>query len=104
VAAALPGGDPLAAALAASETPAPELVANAGSMEGLRPWVAIGCLAVVFAGLGLLCFLRQRHDLINQIPMENSSRRAGRRDARWGQWDSWLHVDGTTGRQGGHKA
>jgi serine/threonine protein kinase len=73
VSAALPGGDPLAAALARGETPAPELVANAGSVEGLRPWVAVACLAVVIVGLGLLCVLRQRHDFINQIPMENSS-------------------------------
>ena len=35
VAAALPGGDPLAAALAAGETPSPELVAAAGETDGL---------------------------------------------------------------------
>jgi serine/threonine-protein kinase len=35
VAARLPGGDPLAAALAAGETPSPELVAASGSREGL---------------------------------------------------------------------
>jgi serine/threonine-protein kinase len=72
VAAALPGGDPLAAALAAGELPSPELVANAGAVEGMRPWLAVACLAVVIVGLGLLCILRQRRDLINQIPMENS--------------------------------
>jgi hypothetical protein len=73
VSAALPGGDPLAAALARGETPGPELVANAGPVVGLRPLVAITCLAVMIVGIGLLCVLRQRHDLINQIPMENSS-------------------------------
>jgi len=73
VAAALPGGDPLAAALAAGETPAPEVVANAGPVEGLRTRVAVACLAVVLIGLVSLSVLRQRHDLINQIPMENSS-------------------------------
>ena len=36
VAAALPGGDPLAAALAAGETPSPEMVAAAGP-EGVIP-------------------------------------------------------------------
>src|SRR5580700_7855663 len=35
VAAAMPGGDPLAAALAAGETPSPEMVAAAGESEGL---------------------------------------------------------------------
>ena len=37
VAAALPGGDPLAAALAAGETPSPEMVAAAGAEGTLRP-------------------------------------------------------------------
>jgi len=37
VAAALPGGDPLAAALAAGETPSPEIVAAAGPQGSLRP-------------------------------------------------------------------
>lgn len=47
VAAALPGGDPLAAALAAGETPSPEVVAAAGPQGGLRPGVAIACLSAV---------------------------------------------------------
>jgi serine/threonine-protein kinase len=72
VAAALPGLDPLAAALARGDTPEPEVVANAGPIEGLHPWVAVTFLMAVIVGLGLLCVLRQKHDLINQIPMENS--------------------------------
>jgi serine/threonine protein kinase len=40
VAAMFPGGDPLSAAIAAGETPSPEMVAAAGSAEGLKPWVA----------------------------------------------------------------
>jgi DNA-binding winged helix-turn-helix (wHTH) protein len=35
--------------------------------------VAITCLAVVLTGIAGLCFLRQRVDIVNQIPMENSS-------------------------------
>jgi serine/threonine-protein kinase len=50
VAAALPGGDPLAAALAAGETPSPELVARATDREALRPLVA---LAFVLGNCGL---------------------------------------------------
>jgi serine/threonine-protein kinase len=46
VAAALPGGDPLGAALAAGETPAPEVVAAAGPEGSLRPAVAWACLVV----------------------------------------------------------
>jgi predicted Ser/Thr protein kinase len=44
VAAGLPGGDPLEAALAAGETPAPEIVASAGPQGSLRPAVAWACL------------------------------------------------------------
>jgi serine/threonine-protein kinase len=47
IAAALPGGDPLAAALAAGETPSPEMVAAAGEKTGLRPATAIACLAAI---------------------------------------------------------
>jgi hypothetical protein len=41
----LPGGDPVRAALAAGETPSPEMVAASGSSGGLRPAVAWGLLA-----------------------------------------------------------
>ena len=68
VAAALPGGDPLAEALAAGETPTPEMVANAGAQEGLRVPVAVACLALVAAGLVGLGLLRQRIDIVNRIP------------------------------------
>ena len=44
VLAALPGGDPLQAALAAGETPSPQMVANAGESGAMRPKVAIACL------------------------------------------------------------
>ncbi len=51
VAAALPGGDPLAAALAAGETPSPELVAAAGIWQGMKPRWAVVALTVMAAGL-----------------------------------------------------
>src|SRR6202041_2864192 len=54
VAAALPGGDPLAAALAAGETPSPQLVAASGEKAGLRPRVAVVCLTAVLLGLALV--------------------------------------------------
>jgi serine/threonine-protein kinase len=51
VLAALPGGDPLAAALAAGETPSPELVANSGERGVVSPrkvtlWFSLGLLCV----------------------------------------------------------
>ena len=51
VAAALPGGDPLAAALAAGETPSPELVAAAGEEGTLRPWLALLLVGGIGAAL-----------------------------------------------------
>jgi len=51
VAAALPGGDPLAAALAAGETPSPEMVAAAGPAGGLRPGIALACLVSLLVGI-----------------------------------------------------
>jgi serine/threonine-protein kinase len=53
VAAALPGGDPLAAALAAGETPSPEMVAASGGAGALRPWIAWSCLALIIIGIGI---------------------------------------------------
>jgi serine/threonine-protein kinase len=53
VAAALPGGDPLAAALAAGETPSPEMVAAAGSRGALSPSAARYLLLALAAGLAL---------------------------------------------------
>jgi len=44
VAAAFPGGDPLAAALAAGETPSPDLVAAAGQQVGIRPALGLDCV------------------------------------------------------------
>jgi hypothetical protein len=52
VAARLPGGDPLAAALAAGETPSPQMVAAAGGIAAL-PWkIAMASLAIALVGLG----------------------------------------------------
>jgi len=49
---ALPGGDPLAAALAAGETPSPELVASARVEGSVKPVVAIACVLFVVAIFG----------------------------------------------------
>jgi serine/threonine-protein kinase len=51
VSAALPGGDPLAAALAAGETPSPEMVAAAGVGAGLSARVAWPVFLAVLAGI-----------------------------------------------------
>ncbi len=70
VAAALPGGDPLAAALAAGETPSPELVAASGETEGFRLRYAVACLAFVLIGLAALPFVLQSMSLLSVSPAE----------------------------------
>ncbi len=54
VAAALPGGDPLAAALAAGETPSPEMVAASGETGQLSLRTAGICLAMLLVSLACL--------------------------------------------------
>jgi serine/threonine-protein kinase len=71
VAASLPGGDPLAAALAAGETPSPEVVAAAGTDDGLRPAIAIAALAGTIALLAVFMTFNLRMLTINKIPLEN---------------------------------
>jgi hypothetical protein len=70
VSGALPGGDPLAAALAAGETPSPEMVAAAGAREGVRPLVATACLAGILAALAVLTILYSRETLGSKINWE----------------------------------
>jgi hypothetical protein len=70
VAAALPGGDPLAAALAAGETPSPEMVAASGESEGLRPVVAWALLAgVIVSGVASILLSAQTM-LYRRVPLE----------------------------------
>ncbi|HWS53305.1 MAG TPA: serine/threonine-protein kinase [Pyrinomonadaceae bacterium] len=73
VAAALPGGDPLAAALAAGETPSPEMVAAAPKQGALRPAVAAALLATAVASLAVAVVLARRVFLHGQVPLEKSA-------------------------------
>lgn len=54
VAASLPGGDPLAAAIAAGETPSPQLVAAAAVQGALAPRTALGLGALFVAALAIV--------------------------------------------------
>jgi hypothetical protein len=72
VAAALPGGDPLAAALAAGETPSPEMVAAAGESEGLRPAIAWACLAGVVVSALAAILLSAQTMLYRRVPLETA--------------------------------
>jgi len=67
VAAALPGGDPLAAALAAGETPSPAMVAAAGGKEGTRPRLALACFAGVLVMVALSSYLGVKESGLRRI-------------------------------------
>jgi serine/threonine-protein kinase len=68
---ALPGGDPLAAALAAGETPSPEMVAASGQTVGLAPKIALSCLSACVLGLGLWMISSQAFNVLFKIPLDN---------------------------------
>jgi serine/threonine protein kinase len=68
VAAALPGGDPLAAALAAGETPSPEMVAAAGDTAGISTTRAGVLLGLTLVGLAIVVALAGRGFLLPQVP------------------------------------
>jgi serine/threonine-protein kinase len=70
VSAALPGGDPLAAALAAGETPSPAMVAAAGETVGLQPRVALICLIAVLAAMGIIGFLAVHYSGLDRVHLE----------------------------------
>jgi len=72
VAAALPGGDPLAAALAAGETPSPEMVAAAGEGEGIRPRLALACLLGVIGLIAVCTYLGHSESGMRRINPERS--------------------------------
>ncbi len=74
VAASLPGGDPLAAALAAGETPSPEMIAAAGGVGGLDPKVAGALLAAVVVGLGIVLWLSDATHIVNLAGLEKHPR------------------------------
>ncbi len=68
VAAALPGGDPLAAALAAGETPSPELVAAAQRATRLRASTGWLALAVAALTLAATVALMRRSHVLQHLP------------------------------------
>jgi hypothetical protein len=72
VTAALPGGDPLAAALAAGETPSPEMVAAAGERHATSPLFATATTAAILTLLLVGAALLARQNLSNQVPFEKS--------------------------------
>ena len=73
VSAALPGGDPLAAALAAGETPSPAMVAAAGEGAGLSQRVAVPLFAAVLIGIAAVYAMVLRTDPLERLRPEFSA-------------------------------
>jgi serine/threonine protein kinase len=72
VSAALPGGDPLAAALAAGETPSPEMVASAGEEGALNPARAWAGLAYILTALLAVVLLSTKTTDLSWTPQAKS--------------------------------
>ncbi|MBC7910289.1 MAG: serine/threonine protein kinase [Pyrinomonadaceae bacterium] len=72
VALMLPGGNPLEAAIAAGETPSPEMVAAAPKKGALKPVVAVACLSAVVALFAFIVFFSGRVKYHEWIPLEKS--------------------------------
>ena len=70
VSAALPGGDPLAAALAAGETPSPAMVAAAGRVEPVALRIGLPLLAFALVCFGALVTLRQATAFYRFMPVD----------------------------------
>jgi tRNA A-37 threonylcarbamoyl transferase component Bud32 len=73
VAAALPGGDPLAAALAAGETPSPQMVAAAGEDTEVAPRTALALMAFIVIALITAAFISDRVLLAGRFAFEKSA-------------------------------
>jgi F0F1-type ATP synthase assembly protein I len=72
VAASLPGGDPLAAALAAGETPSPEMVAAASREGAMKPGVVAALLASVVIAFLAVVLLSDKVMLHRLVWLEKS--------------------------------
>jgi serine/threonine-protein kinase len=70
VAAALPGSDPLAAALAAGETPSPEMVAAAGGRGTLKRRVGLGLVGVALVSFIAVALLNEKVALFRMARLE----------------------------------
>ena len=72
VMAALPGGDPLQAAVAAGETPSPAMVVAAGKTGDLPVATAWGLLLTALAGMIFLAWITPRTTVIGRVKPDKS--------------------------------
>lgn len=72
VAAALPGGDPLAAALAAGETPSPDVLAAAAETDAMPVMQGIALLALVLVSTVVYALVSPRGTFASLSPLEKA--------------------------------
>jgi hypothetical protein len=70
VAASLPGGDPLAAALAAGETPSPAMLVAAGESDALDVGRGLAAVAFVVLGVIVIAALSSRLSIAGLVPLD----------------------------------
>lgn len=70
VAMGLPGADPIAAALAAGETPSPEMVAASQEKEGFSSRAAIACFLATILGAVIAVTVGSRENLLSHATLE----------------------------------
>jgi hypothetical protein len=70
VAAALPGADPVAAALAAGTTPSPEILAAAGEVEAMPARRGIALIALTVLGLLAFATYSARSSVVGRTPLD----------------------------------
>jgi predicted Ser/Thr protein kinase len=73
VSSSLPGGDPLAEALAAGETPSPDMVAAAGDVGAISPRYALVCIGAILAGLLVIVWMSHRSTLTSLVKVEHTA-------------------------------
>jgi len=71
IAAALPGGDPLAAALAAGETPSPDVLAAAAESDALGVGQGLALVSFVIVGLLVFAGASPRTSEAGRVPLED---------------------------------
>jgi predicted Ser/Thr protein kinase len=70
IAAALPGGDPLAAALAAGETPSPDMLAAAGETDAISVGRGVAAVAFVVLAAVAIAALSPRASIAGRVPLD----------------------------------
>ena len=70
VAAGLPGADPLAEALAAGETPSPEMLVAAAETDALAVRWGLAAIALVVACVVTLALLAPRLSIVGRVPLD----------------------------------